>query len=322
MKLLTVLTSILMCGAALAQVPSSGHSYRAVEVLHNPNRDLGKMIALDAWGCPLIGGDGNLQGPYDRAAGVVVPHYEYLPPYMVQSGYVGMRFNRRLKDNLLLFDVMASGTSDSAESLVQLGQIAVQVSGPGVSLDQTQIWDVEPKGTLEGTTQAGLVIRIPLVHFWKYQGRLAIPQQQPAPAVEVEPVVDSIRGVKIAERLYVLRDQLKSDVELTSLATCGVHCDMAKINKTQASLGEFNSEVSEFKQFLHWELNLLAAKKDYRLRHGEETESVIKDENIETSLLAEVENKDERYAAWVGNQIVRRLGEYPQPGDFHPERNR
>lgn len=160
---------------------------------------MGKMIVLDPWAIMLP------SSSYDP-----VHHFIQRPPhsanradsiaFATRAGQIGMRFNRMLGDGVCLYDVMQMVSPELFMSYpegVVLGQIAVQAPS---ALDPFQYWEVEAKGTLEGTTEAGLVIRIPLVRFLRYR---AVPVPIP-PVVEpdVEPVVDNSVGVKLAEELY------------------------------------------------------------------------------------------------------------------------
>jgi len=89
----------------------------------------------------------------------------------INSGLIGARFNRMLDDNTCLFDLKYhnnQGDFVQGTWILIAGQIAVRMSAPNLVPDSFQSWDVEPMGTVEGTTDHGLVIRIPLVRFWRY----------------------------------------------------------------------------------------------------------------------------------------------------------
>jgi hypothetical protein len=126
--------------------------------------------------------------------------------------------------------------------------------------------------------------------------------------LQVEPIVDFSSSVKLAEQLYVLGEQLRKNAEQVHLATCGnggPACDLHEVYLTQLSLDEFNKGVQEFYKTLVVEFVLLEAKKQYRSNHGEEIESVIKDENTVKGLQYEVRDKDETMVSWVQNKLIR-----------------
>lgn len=141
------------------QVPAvSGHKYHALELLRNPDQDEGQLVELDPWSFPIL------------SRGLIV--YQRLGKNIaVTNGRIGLRANRNLSDNTILYDVMLndlSGNFLEGTDFISTGQIAVQMSKPGLSPDTLQTWDVEPMGTIDGTTAAGLVVRIPLIRFWRY----------------------------------------------------------------------------------------------------------------------------------------------------------
>jgi hypothetical protein len=138
--------------------PDSGHSYHAYEFIQNPNRDLGQIVELDPWSFPML------------SRGFVV--YQKLDRnFAAGAARIGLRFNRDLSDDTLLYDVMLNdlqGDFLQGTEFLSAGQMAVRMSRPGIDPDTLQMWDVEPLGTIEGTTAAGLVVRVPLVRFWRY----------------------------------------------------------------------------------------------------------------------------------------------------------
>lgn len=136
----------------------SGDAYHALEFIRNPNRDLGHLVELDPWSFPMLSRGFVAYQRLDRKSATT-------------SGRIGLRFDRALSDDTLLYDVMLNdlqGDFLQGTDFVTAGQIAVQMSKPGLVPDTLQTWDVEPLGTIEGTTVVGLVIRIPLVRFWRY----------------------------------------------------------------------------------------------------------------------------------------------------------
>lgn len=140
--------------------PASGQTLHVIEFLDQYPSFEGKLVTLDAWSIP---------NAFYRDQ---ILNYAHLDPsFAMQARMVGVHFDREVRPGLLIYDVMsADPDGDFAEgtNVRRVGQIAVQMSAPDLSPDPFQLWDVEPKGTLEGTTRAGLVIRIPLVRFWHY----------------------------------------------------------------------------------------------------------------------------------------------------------
>lgn len=139
--------------------PSSGLTLHAIELLNRPEDHVGKMIGLDGW---------SMSTP---------PSYGYVfyrrwPKQAAILGRLtGLQFNRMIADDICLFDVYEDneqGDFLQRKDRQFAGQIAVKMSSPGRIPDVFQLWDVEPLGTVEGTTEAGLVIRIPTVRFWHY----------------------------------------------------------------------------------------------------------------------------------------------------------
>jgi len=139
--------------------PSSGLTLHAIELLRRPEDHVGKMIGLDGWSMstpPYYGQVFYRRWPKDAA---------------ILGHYTGLRFNRMIADDRCLFDVYEfneQGDFLQGQDRQFAGQIAVKMSSPGRIPDVFQLWDVEPLGTVEGTTEAGLVIRIPIVRFWHY----------------------------------------------------------------------------------------------------------------------------------------------------------
>jgi hypothetical protein len=140
--------------------PSSGVTLHAIELLRHPDDHVGKMIGLDGWSMSTP--------PY---YGFV--YYRRWPKNAAILGrYTGLQFRRMIADDTCLFDVFEDneqGDFLQGTDRQFAGQIAVKMSSPGRIPDVFQIWDVEPLGTAEGTTEAGLVIRIPMIRFWHYQ---------------------------------------------------------------------------------------------------------------------------------------------------------
>jgi hypothetical protein len=91
---------------------------------------------------------------------------------MIATQDIALRSNSQLPDGRWLFDVVAHpwfgfGLDRQPDAEV-IGQIVVEMNRPDLVPDQFQLWDVEPMGTIDGRTNSGLVIRVPLVHFWRY----------------------------------------------------------------------------------------------------------------------------------------------------------
>jgi hypothetical protein len=132
-----------------------------IEFLNRPYEDQGKLVTLDAWSIPNTFYEGR------------VLQYARLPERIaVQSGTFGVRFSSRISSNVLLYDVLVDDPDENAflegKNLVVVGHLAIRMSGPDLSPDPFQLWDVEPLGTIEATAAGGVVIRIPLVRFWHY----------------------------------------------------------------------------------------------------------------------------------------------------------
>ncbi len=141
------------------QIPSSsGHTYHALELFRSPNQDVGQLVEFDPWSFPIL------------SRGFIV--YQRLDSNTATAtGRSGLRYVRDISDDTNLYDVMLndlSGDFMRGTDFIPVGQIAVKMSRPGIYPDTLQIWDIEPKGTIEGTTAAGIVVRIPLVRFWRY----------------------------------------------------------------------------------------------------------------------------------------------------------
>jgi hypothetical protein len=119
-----------------------------------------KLIALDVWSIP------------NSFYGDQVLHYERLAPKVATLGrMVGVQCDNEIKPGLLIYRVMAvdpNGDFLKQTDIRQAGTIAVQMRTSGTYPDPFQTWDVEPLGTFEGTTRGGLVVRIPLIKFWRY----------------------------------------------------------------------------------------------------------------------------------------------------------
>lgn len=158
--------------------PSSGLTLHGIELLRRPEDHVGKMIGLDGW---------SMSTP---------PYYGYVfyrrwPKNAAILGRLtGLQFNRMIADDTCLFDVYEDneqGDFLQRKDRQFAGQVAVKMSSPGRIPDVFQLWDVEPLGTVEGTTDAGFVIRIPLIRFWHYHDsgldaeepkKIVIPPQQ------------------------------------------------------------------------------------------------------------------------------------------------
>jgi hypothetical protein len=98
--------------------------------------------------------DGTLEGPYDIANGTTTPYYIRVPDQY------GMRSNRMLQPDLFLFDVIVDVRRHcGGGDLTQVGQIAAKMSGPGLSLDRTQLWH-HPGGPGD-TYPAGALLALP-----------------------------------------------------------------------------------------------------------------------------------------------------------------
>jgi hypothetical protein len=132
----------------------------AIELLDRYDEVQGQLVTIDAWSIP------------NAFYGNQILQYARVPPKAAVMGRtVGVHFDREIRPGVLIYDVMAvdpHGDFMQGTDVRQVGQIAVQMSTPGIYPDVFQSWDVEPRGTLEGTTEGGLVVRIPLVRFWRY----------------------------------------------------------------------------------------------------------------------------------------------------------
>lgn len=141
--------------------PESGHSYHAFQFLHDPERDIGKLVELDPWSVPVL----------TPKSPEFVTYIKLGKSDATVAGMVGLRYANDIATNVSVFDVRAENTAGDfmeGTDIITVGQIAVQISGPNRTPNPLRIWDVEPKGTIEGTTSAGLVVRIPFVRFWRY----------------------------------------------------------------------------------------------------------------------------------------------------------
>jgi hypothetical protein len=126
--------------------------------------------------------------------------------------------------------------------------------------------------------------------------------------LQVEPIVDFSASVKLAEQLYLLGEQLRKNADQLRLTTCGDGgsvCDLHEVYLTQLSLDEFTKGVQAFYKALVVEFVSLEAKKKYRSNHGEEIESVTKDESTVKGLQYEVRDKDVTMVSWVQAKLIR-----------------
>jgi hypothetical protein len=119
-----------------------------------------KLVALDVWSIP------------NSFYGEQVLHYERLPPKEATlARMVGVQLDSEIRPGFLIYRVMAfdpNGDFLNQTDVRQAGSIAVQMRTPGTYPSPFQVWDIEPLGTVEGTTRSGIVVRIPLIKFWRY----------------------------------------------------------------------------------------------------------------------------------------------------------
>lgn len=138
----------------------SGLQLHAMELWQFPNKNTGLLLTLDGRSSATL-------GPQS------IIHYQwYGKKFAVMSREIGLRYNRSLSEGVCLFDVIAHPwtgfDADHVPDAQVVGQIVVEMNAPGLLPDPLELWDVEPKGTIEGTTETGIVIRIPIIHFWRY----------------------------------------------------------------------------------------------------------------------------------------------------------
>jgi len=128
-------------------------SIHPYDLVQNPFAYRGKMVGL-------------LVGPYPILVnGQVVQYSRASRP---DFGWSALRFNRMLRENEGLYDVMGQHF-ESMGALEVLGQIAVLApNAPGAKLNLGQSWLVKPLGTVAGTNYIGAPIQVPLVQFLRY----------------------------------------------------------------------------------------------------------------------------------------------------------
>lgn len=186
--------------------PESGHSYHAYELLYHPDRDLGNLIELDPFSVPVL----------NPTIPDFVTYIKLRPRDAVLAGMVGLRYANDISSNVSVFDVRAEDTAGDftqGTDIITVGQIAVQISGPNQTPNPLRDWNVEPKGTIEGTTAAGLVVRVPIVRFWRYSDEHAPevnPRKRPEPSGNGSIAVNLVRSnVKPTKVLLALNPDLQ-----------------------------------------------------------------------------------------------------------------
>lgn len=210
------------------QAPTpSGHFYHALELIRNPNRDIGRLVELDPRSFPML------------SRGFIV--YQRLDRKIATTtDRIGLRFNRDLSDDTLLYDVMLDdlqGNFTQGTDFVATGQLAVRMSKPGLVPDTLQIWDVEPLGTIEGTSATGVVVRVPLVRFWHYHVsgldasepvRIDIPPQKYENGLAVTSSSQPIWKLPLQQRRIALDEKYEKSVNVLSEYQDTLHSDEAR----------------------------------------------------------------------------------------------
>lgn len=157
------------------------------DLLKNPYSHKNHIVTLDAESWPTLY-NGQLLQYSNGGAGAV------------SMGYSGLRFKQMLDEQTALYDLMGMEMQGNSD-LIFLGQMAIKGS-PSGELDVKRPWDVEPRGSLEGSNAMGGTVTVPAVKFWGYTDQRNASQnetQQPsAPAVQVEQH-DSAQSPKTAE---------------------------------------------------------------------------------------------------------------------------
>jgi hypothetical protein len=138
----------------------AGLSLHAINLWQRPRENMGKLVTLDPRSIPTL-------GPQN-----LITFERFARNFTVASGLIGLRYERNISPRICIFDVVAHpwtgfGTDHVPDAAV-VGQIAVEMNSDGLIPDAFNLWDIEPKGTMDGTNQEGFVIRIPLIHFWRY----------------------------------------------------------------------------------------------------------------------------------------------------------
>jgi hypothetical protein len=175
--------------------PDSGRSYHAIELLEVPESLEGKLITVDVWAIPT---------PIPTINGMTSYRYLRLPAEVAApTKKMGLVFNRDLNDRVYLFDVMSENPEgdffNGTDHIVE-GQVAVEMSAPNLFPHTDQLWDLEPTGTLEGTTRQGLAVRVHKFRFWRYH--VSRQDASPPTQIVVPPQTPRLPDRNSAEKLY------------------------------------------------------------------------------------------------------------------------
>lgn len=154
-------------GVEKTQEPQqSGFIVHPYELVKNPFQDQHRIVSLELNARPIL------------IDGQAVFYTAPIDPRMgEQYGWMGLRFNKMLSEGVAIYDVLGQNARGSDPDL--LGQIAVIMAPRSQPPSLQQDWDVEPKGTIQGTNGFGASISIPVVKFWGYSNPRTI--SVPAP---------------------------------------------------------------------------------------------------------------------------------------------
>jgi len=143
---------------AVHTIPAyTGHTYHALDLLiKRPFPDQGGLISLDVAAQPSVG------------YGMILAYNTWPGRIPEEANARGVRFSQMLGDTICIFDVIQAVTEDGKVVPQSAGQIAVEIIGGSHIPDSDGIWDVEPEGIEEVTTNNGTVLHLPKVRFWRY----------------------------------------------------------------------------------------------------------------------------------------------------------
>jgi hypothetical protein len=141
-----------------SEPPSADVVLHAYDVLKNPYGYKNRMVVLDVMERPVL-----FNGSLFQYAGGVDPRVA------TTLGMAGVRFDKMLAENIVIYDVMALNANNNSDPEL-IGQLAVLLPTGRGQLDLGPDWEVEPVGTIEGTNGFGATVQVPEVRFWRYHG--------------------------------------------------------------------------------------------------------------------------------------------------------
>ena len=119
---------------------------------------------MDAWSIPE-------KVPWIN--GQVRYHYwRFDDQYAITTQMMGLIFKGRAGPRTWLYEVTSDKVARYPETLQGYtnfeGNVVIEMNSPIALPDTKRPWKLEPLGSVEGTTETGLVVRVPKFRFWKY----------------------------------------------------------------------------------------------------------------------------------------------------------